>query len=243
MTALTLYLASASPRRRELLAQIGVECRVLAVDLDESPLPGEPPEVYVRRLALDKARAALALVAPRDGGHAGGAGADPGKAPRYGGHAGGAGADPGEDAVSGWQASGALVLAADTAVVVDTQVLGKPRDAGDAAAMLRLLSGREHRVLSGVALVGPGAEATSAVSESRVRMRPIAEAEITAYWATGEPADKAGGYAIQGRAAVFVEALSGSYSGVMGLPLFETSALLAAAGLAPLRTTRSTGNH
>jgi septum formation protein len=128
-------------------------------------------------------------------------------------------------------------------VVVDTQVLGKPRDAGDAAAMLRLLSGREHRVLSGVALVGPGAEATSAVSESRVRMRPIAEAEITTYWATGEPADKAGGYAIQGRAAVFVEALSGSYSGVMGLPLFETSALLAAAGLAPLRTTRSTGNH
>ena len=131
---------------------------------------------------------------------------------------------------------GSLILAADTAVVVGTRVLGKPRDAWDAAAMLRCLAGREHRVLSGVALIGPGPVERSAVSESRVRMRPIAEAEIAAYWATGEPVDKAGGYAIQGRAAVFVEALSGSYSGVMGLPLFETAALLAAAGLAPLPT-------
>ncbi len=197
MAAPTLYLASASPRRRELLAQIGVQCRVLPVDLDESPAPGEAPEAYVRRVALDKARAALMLLARVDG---------------------------------------SLILAADTAVVVGTRVLGKPRDAGDAAAMLRRLAGREHRVLSGVALIGPGPVERSAVSESRVRMRPIAEAEIAAYWATGEPVDKAGGYAIQGRAAVFVEALSGSYSGVMGLPLFETAALLAAAGLVPLPT-------
>jgi septum formation protein len=195
----TLYLASRSPRRRELLAQIGVECLILPVDLDESPAPGEAPEIYVRRLALDKARAALMLVGTADG---------------------------------------ALILAADTAVVVDAEVLGKPRDAAEAAAMLRRLSGREHLVLSGVALLGPNLAEGSAMSESRVRMRPIAEAEIAAYWTTGEPADKAGGYAIQGRAAVFVEALIGSYSGVMGLPLFETAALLAAAGLPALHRTR-----
>jgi septum formation protein len=134
------------------------------------------------------------------------------------------------------EAHGVLILAADTAVVVGTEVLGKPRDAGEAAAMLRRLSGREHRVLSGVALIGSGVDDASVVSESRVRMRLISETEMAAYWATGEPADKAGGYAIQGRAAVFVEALTGSYSGVMGLPLFETAALLAAAGMPGLHT-------
>ena len=190
-----LYLASASPRRRELLLQIGVTCQVLPVDLDESPEPGESAEHYVGRLALDKARAALTLL---------------GKAERT------------------------LILAADTAVVIGADILGKPRDAADAAAMLRRLSGREHRVLSGVALIGADGRETSALSESRVRMRRIFDAEMAAYWATGEPADKAGGYAIQGRAAVFVEALSGSYSGVMGLPLFETAALLAAAGVPSL---------
>jgi len=192
-----LYLASASPRRRELLLQIGVTCQVLPVDLDESPEPGESAEHYVGRLALDKARAALTLL---------------GKAERT------------------------LILAADTAVVIGADILGKPRDAADAAAMLRRLSGGEHRVLSGVALIGADGRETSALSESRVRMRRIFDAEIAAYWATGEPADKAGGYAIQGRAAVFVEALSGSYSGVMGLPLFETAALLAAAGVPSLHT-------
>jgi septum formation protein len=249
MVPRVLYLASASPRRRELLAQIGVEYRVLPVDLDESPAPGEPPEVYVRRLALDKARAALMLLPPRDGGYAGGAGADPGKPPRTGGM-GGSGAlaamapapkpsrrGGAPTAAPGLgEAHGVLILAADTAVVVGTEVLGKPRDAGEAAAMLRRLSGREHRVLSGVALIGSGVDDASAVSESRVRMRVISEKEIAAYWATGEPADKAGGYAIQGRAAVFVEALTGSYSGVMGLPLFETAALLAAAGMPGLYT-------
>ena len=152
MVVPTLYLASASPRRRELLAQIGVQCRVVPVDLDESPAPGEPPDAYVRRLALDKARAALILLGKVDG---------------------------------------PLILAADTVVVAGTQVLGKPRDVGDAAAMLRRLAGREHRVLSGVALIGPGPQERSAVSESRVRMRPIDEEEIAAYWATGEPIDKA----------------------------------------------------
>ena len=192
MIAPILYLASASPRRRELLAQIGVTCRVVPVDLDESPDPGETPEHYVQRLALDKARAAHTLVG---------------------------------------KTADVLILAADTAVVVDADILGKPRSAADAASMLRRLSGREHRVLSGVALIGADGVDASAVSESRVRMRTILETEMAAYWATGEPVDKAGGYAIQGRAAVFVEALSGSYSGVMGLPLFETAGLLSAAGV------------
>jgi septum formation protein len=207
MSAPSLYLASASPRRRDLLAQIGVECRSLPVNLDESPLPGELPAPYVTRLALDKARAARTLL---DGKGV---------------------ADP------------VLVLAADTAVVVAGEILGKPRDAADAAVMLRRLGGREHRVLTGVALIGPGALERVGLNESRVRMRPITEAEIAAYWATGEPADKAGAYGIQGRGALFIEAIAGSYSGVMGLPLFETAALLAAAGLPALHTEQYEGCH
>ena len=188
-----IYLASNSPRRRALLAQIGVRFRVVAVSLDETPLPREAADEYVRRVALDKARAGRELVAGRSG-------------------------------------SPALpVLAADTGVVVDQRVLGKPRDRADALAMLRLLSGRSHRVLSAVALVGT--EETIALSESEVLFRGISEAEARAYWETGEPADKAGGYAIQGLGALFVEHLRGSYSGVMGLPLFETAALLEAAGV------------
>ncbi|MCU0836677.1 MAG: Maf family nucleotide pyrophosphatase [Chromatiaceae bacterium] len=186
-----VYLASNSPRRRELLAQIGVVPRVIAVSLDETPLSGEAADDYVRRVALEKARAGLDLVA--------------GRAPKL------------------------PVLGADTAVVVGERVLGKPRDREDALAMLRLLSGRSHRVLSAVALVG--SEEALALSESQVRFRAISAAEARAYWETGEPADKAGGYAIQGLGALFVEHLSGSYSGVMGLPLFETAALLGAAGV------------
>jgi len=185
-----IYLASNSPRRRELLAQIGVGFRVVAVSLDETPWPGEDAESYVRRVALEKARAGRDLVA--------------GRSPRL------------------------PVLAADTAVVIDGRVLGKPRDREGALAMLRLLSGRTHQVLSAVALVDR--EEALALSESQVRFRPIGDAEAQAYWQTGEPADKAGGYAIQGLGALFVEHLSGSYSGVMGLPLFETAALLEAAG-------------
>jgi septum formation protein len=121
------------------------------------------------------------------------------------------------------------VLAADTAVVLDDMILGKPRHRGDALAMLARLSGRTHRVYSGVALVGQRAEARLNVSE--VSFRRIEPREAEAYWASGEPADKAGGYAIQGLGAVFVEELHGSYSGVMGLPLFETAALLWNAGI------------
>jgi septum formation protein len=200
MTVPTLYLASASPRRRDLLGQIGLECHCLPVDLEESLLSGETPAAYVTRLALDKARAARTLL-------------------------------NGKGAIEA-----ALVLAADTAVVVANEVLGKPRDAEDAAAMLRRLRGREHRVLTGVAVIDPSGQERTDMRESRVRMRAITDAEIAAYWATGEPADKAGAYGIQGLGAVFIEAIAGSYSGVMGLPLFETAALLAAAGLSTLTT-------
>ena len=179
-----LYLASQSPRRRELLAQIGVEHQVVRVDVDETPRPNEPAQDYVRRLAFAKARTGLAL--RPDG----------------------------------------LVLGADTAVVLDGRILGKPDGAAHAMDMLLALAGREHRVLSGVALVARGHEAFR-LSDSRVSFRQISAAEAAAYWASGEPADKAGGYAIQGRGAVFVAHLAGSYSGVMGLPLYETAQLLA----------------
>lgn len=122
------------------------------------------------------------------------------------------------------------VLGADTAVVVDDQVLGKPRDRDDFVRTMRLLSGRGHRVLTAVALLADGVE-RSALSVSRVTFRPLDADEIERYWATGEPHDKAGGYAIQGYGALFVVALEGSYSGVMGLPLFETGQLLAASGI------------
>ncbi len=189
MANIQVYLASQSPRRRDLLGQIGVSHAVLAVDLDEAPWPGELPEDYARRVALDKARA--------------------GRAVRPG--------------------SRVPVLAADTLVTLDSHILGKPRDAEEAAAMLRLLSGRTHRVLSAVALIG--AEERLALSESQVSFRPILDWETRAYWQTGEPADKAGGYAIQGLGAQFVRDLRGSYSGVMGLPLYETALLLAAEGI------------
>ncbi len=186
-----IALASRSPRRRELLAQIGVRHRVVDVDVDESPRPAEVAAEYVLRLALAKARAGTGRVA------------------------------------------GLPVLGADTAVVVDDAILGKPADREDAMAMLRRLSAREHRVLTAVALVGDR-EATR-LSVSHVRFRAIAAGEAAAYWATGEPADKAGAYAIQGLGALFVESLSGSYSGVMGLPLYETAELLRHAGIDLLR--------
>jgi len=185
-----LYLASRSPRRRELLEQVGVRYTLIDVEVDERHVPGETPETYVTRVAVEKALAAGAALGDRR----------------------------------------ARVLAADTAVVLDGTPLGKPRDAADAMRMLAALSGREHRVLSAVALAHDGGCHT-ALSESRVRMRPVDARERAAYVATGEPLDKAGAYAIQGLAAVFVEHLEGSYSGVMGLPLFETARLLASAGI------------
>jgi len=178
-----LVLASASPRRCELLAQIGIEFEQQVADIDETPRAGESPADYVARLALEKARAAR-----RAGSCA------------------------------------APALGADTAVVVDGRILGKPADFADARDMLRLLSGRVHEVFSAVALVA-GREAV-AVSRSTVRFREIGDSEIAAYWRSGEPRDKAGGYAIQGLAAAFIERLDGSYSGVMGLPLYETARLL-----------------
>ena len=186
-----IHLASQSPRRRELLAQIGIRHDVIAVEVDETPRAGEAPAEYVLRLALAKARAGHRLRPDRP------------------------------------------VLGADTAVVQDDRILGKPLDRQDAAAMLAQLSGREHRVLTAVALVGDREE--TRLSVSRVRLRPIDAAEAAAYWETGEPADKAGGYAVQGLGALFVESIGGSYSGVMGLPLFETGELLRRAGIAPLR--------
>jgi septum formation protein len=176
-----IYLASTSPRRHELLAQIGVSFAVLHVDVDERHLPGEAPADYVTRLALAKARAGKALLGAGDS---------------------------------------CPVLGADTTVVADDTIMGKPRDREDAVAMLLILSGRTHQVISAVALAGTHEAAR--VSTSGVTFRTLTVAECQAYWETGEPRDKAGGYAIQGRAAQFVAWLEGSYSGVMGLPLYET---------------------
>jgi len=183
-----LCLASLSPRRRELLLQIGVPHVVAAPDIDEAVLPGEGAADYVVRMACSKARAAH--TAERS----------------------------------------LPVLAADTIVVIDERICGKPANEQQGIAMLGRLSGRSHAVLTAVALVAAG-ELTHRVSASEVRFRHLSRAECVAYWRTGEPRDKAGGYAVQGRGAVFIEHLSGSFSGVMGLPLFETAQLLAAAGV------------
>jgi septum formation protein len=187
-----IYLASGSPRRRELLKQIGVPFLPLAAAIDETPLPAETPVDYVTRLALSKAQAGHASL--------------------------GAGATP------------ALVMGADTTVVVDGHILGKPADRTEALAMLAALSGREHQVLTAVALFdGTRSEVISVGAQ--VRFRPIGATEAEAYWASGEPRDKAGGYAIQGLGAVFVEHLQGSYYAVVGLPLCETAALLGRFGV------------
>jgi len=186
-----LILASRSPRRLELLAQVGLYPETRTADVDETPLPGEPPADYVQRLALAKARAV----------HADCAGTQDTRP----------------------------VLAADTAVICDDRILGKPADQADAARMLALLAGRAHRVLTGVALIGTKEQ--TVLSESRVRLRHIDAAEAATYWASGEPRDKAGGYAIQGLGAVFVAGLEGSWSNVVGLPLYETAQLLAAEGI------------
>ncbi len=179
-----ILLASASPRRRELLAQIGVDFETFPVEADESPRPRETPEHYVRRVAAEKSLLGQNL-----------------------------------------SGSSLPVLSADTEVALNGEVFGKPWDFEHAREMLLRLSGREHQVLSAVSL-RRGAEHWEAISLSIVRFRPIQETEIKAYWATGEPRDKAGAYAIQGLGAVFVEHLSGSFSGVMGLPIFETAGLL-----------------
>ncbi|HXS27299.1 MAG TPA: Maf family protein [Steroidobacteraceae bacterium] len=189
LTPPLVCLASASPRRRELLEQIKVAHEIEAADVDEARLPGEAPRAYVLRLAREKALSVQSRRPP-----------------------------------------GQPVLAADTAVVLEESVFGKPRDRQDAFEMLTALGGRNHQVLTAVALAARSTVAT-ALSVSTVRLRVLTQAERSAYWQSGEPCDKAGAYAIQGLGAVFVECLSGSYSGVMGLPLFETAQLLEAAGV------------
>lgn len=181
-----IFLASQSPRRRELLAQIGVAFDVLDVDVPEQRLPGEPALDYVSRVAREKAGAGLVQVAERPG---------------------------------------AWVIGADTEVVLDDEVFGKPTDVADATRMLQRLSGRTHQVISVVWLLGAGRE-SRAVCESTVRFASLGSAQIAEYVGTGECFGKAGAYAIQGRAAAFIEHLSGSHSSVMGLPLFETARLL-----------------
>ena len=180
-----IYLASMSPRRQELLQQIGVEHTLLKVEIDETPNPGEPPVAFVRRLALEKARAGRAQLVAAD-------------------------TQP--------------VLGADTAVVIGDTIMGKPHDRLHGIAMLEQLSGRTHQVMTAVALVG--AHEAVLVSISDVTFDTLDAGVCEAYWATGEPVDKAGGYAIQGLASAFVTRLEGSYSGVVGLPLNETVALL-----------------
>ena len=184
-----IILASASPRRRSLLQQIGVSFRQQIAAVDETPLDNESAQDYVVRLAVAKARA----VRRQSGDH---------EAP---------------------------VLGADTAVVVDGRLLGKPADLSHARDMLQLLSGRRHQVLSAVAVVKD--RQAVAVSDSSVWFRVLSEKDIEGYWKSGEPRDKAGAYGIQGVGAIFVERLEGSYSGVMGLPLYETARLLQGFGI------------
>ncbi|MEE9265911.1 MAG: Maf family protein [Gammaproteobacteria bacterium] len=186
-----IYLASSSPRRRDLLNQLDVSFRILDLEIDESMFANETPDALVQRLAVLKAETGRGLLA--DGG-------------------------------------AHLVLGADTIVVQNGEVLGKPRDASHACELLMGLSGCCHRVLSAVALASAD-DTGMRLSESRVCFRQLSKQECEAYAATGEPLDKAGGYAIQGRAAAFVSDLQGSYSGVVGLPLYETAELLREAGV------------
>lgn len=182
-----ICLASRSPRRAQLLSQIGVEYWISAADIDETPAPQEPPYDYVKRMAFEKA---LALVSST------------------------------ED----------VVLGADTCVVIDQDILGKPADDADAVAMLQRLSGRSHQVMSGVALAQQGANgkvhSEVLVVSTQVSFAALSDEQIRAYVATQEPADKAGAYGIQGLGAVLVESLQGSHSNVVGLPLHETAQLL-----------------
>lgn len=183
-----LILASASPRRRELLATLIADFTVMPADIDESRRPHEPADRHVARLAAGKA-AHIAAACP-----------------------------------------GCFVLGSDTEVVLADECLGKPNNPGQARTMLGRLSGREHEVISAVSLIAPDGLETRRICRTMVRFERLPETWITRYVASGEPMDKAGAYAIQGRAAAFVRHLEGSYSGVVGLPLFETAELLAGVG-------------
>lgn len=189
MTDSTIILASASPRRLELLQQIGIRATVQPAHIDETPFDDEAPATYVQRMAREKAQAIAAVYA--------------------------------EDA---------LIIGADTSVILDQQILGKPHDYAHFRQLFDLLCGRIHEVMSAVSVCANGAYHTL-MSTSRVHFRMLDEAELAAYWNTREPLDKAGGYAVQGLAALFIEKIEGSYSGIMGLPLYETAQLLQQAGV------------
>lgn len=188
-----LYLASQSPRRRQLLEQIGARFETIDVDVPEVRAPGESPVDYVSRVAREKAGAGLLKL-------------------------------------SG--VPGAIVLGGDTEVVLGDEVFGKPEDAEHAAAMLRRLAGRTHRVITAVWCVSAGRE-ERALNDTSVEFGPMSEGAIAAYVASGEPLGRAGAYAIQGRAGAFIRHIAGSYTGVMGLPLFETAQLLKRFGVEP----------
>lgn len=183
-----IILASQSPRRAELLEQIGVRFRAEPAAIDEGVLPGEAAPDYVQRIATAKARAVQRAFPDQ------------------------------------------VVLGADTAVVLDRTILGKPRSREEGMRMLGTLAGRMHEVLTGVVVLSHD-RCHYRLSRSRVVLRSISPRETAAYWATGEPCDKAGGYAVQGVAAMFIEHIEGSYSGIMGLPLFETVQLLNTVGV------------
>jgi septum formation protein len=202
-----LVLASASPRRRELLAQAGFVFQVHPAHIPEDPLPNEDPLAYVTRLAREKAQAVYSEIMGAPG-------------PDF------RTWETTKDRASDQRASAALqVLGADTTVTLDNQILGKPENATDAARMLRLLSGRTHNVLTGVAVVT--ATSTEVAAEvTAVRFRALSDQEISAYIATGEPMDKAGAYAIQGRAARWIPRIEGCYFNVVGLPIALVSTLL-----------------
>ncbi|UOP04446.1 Maf family protein [Conchiformibius kuhniae] len=194
MTDIPLYLASASPRRRDILQQLGYRVRTVPADIDETPKPNESAYHYVGRMALEKNRAARQL------------------------H--GSTLDP-----------AVPLLSADTTVALDSRILGKPADTEEAFAMLAQLSGTSHQVMTAVCISRNGRE-YSVLQSSEVRFKTLSEQEIHAYIASGEPMDKAGAYAIQGIGGTFVCHLSGSFTGVMGLPVFETAALLRECGCA-----------
>ena len=208
---LNLVLASASPRRRELLAQAGYVFQVRAAHIPEEPRVGEDPVAYVVRLAREKAEAVLRGIR------------DQGSGVRDLGTEG-----LGTEGLGTEDSEPLVVLGADTTVVVDAEILGKPEDAGDARRMLRRLSGRTHRVITGVAVAT--AEGTEVAAEvTAVRFLALSDAEIEEYVATGEPMDKAGAYAIQGRAAKWIPRVEGCYFNVVGLPLALVAAMLESA--------------
>ena len=211
-----LVLASASPRRAELLRAAGFAFDILAVDVDEGVRPGERPEEYVRRLAMEKSARAMEILVSGPAKAASG--------PAKAGHYVRSSVAPALEVVSGF--SRTFVLGADTAVVVEGTILGKPRDDEDAASMLRRLSGRPHAVMTGISLRGPEWEA-GRVETTTVEFSPLSAADVAWYVESGEGRDKAGAYAIQGLASRFIPRVEGSYSNVVGLPIAAVHELLA----------------